>query len=462
MGLAAVVLAAGKGTRMKSDLPKVLHKVCGTPIVNHVLSAVEESGAGKIVVVAGYGGEQVVKQIEGRAQVVYQLQQLGTAHALLQAGDLFKDFEGHILVICGDTPLITAKTLREMVIGHINSGAAATVLTAVPANPGSYGRIIRDHGGGLIKIVEQKDATPEQLAVREINTGMYCFKSEGLFEALSRLTPDNAQGEYYLTDIIEAYVSSGRKVEALACAGEEEILGINDRCQLAEAERIFRRRILEQLMLSGVTIVDPASTYVDSGVEIGLDTIIYPNTILESGCHVGERCILGPGAHLTGARLGNDVTVRYSVLERSEVSDGCSIGPFSYIRPDCRLGKNVKVGDFVELKKTTIDEGSKVPHLSYVGDAALGKKVNIGAGTITCNYDGVSKWPTVIGDNAFIGSNTNLVAPVNVGDGAVTGAGSTITKDVPPGALGVARGRQQNIANWKKRKKAAAGPGEVK
>jgi bifunctional UDP-N-acetylglucosamine pyrophosphorylase/glucosamine-1-phosphate N-acetyltransferase len=328
------------------------------------------------------------------------------------------------------------------------------VLTAILPDPGGYGRVIREHNGDVARIIEQKDATPGELAVKEINTGIYCFDSRGLFAALSGLTPDNAQSEYYLTDIIESYAGLGDKVGALSVADPEEVMGINDRCQLAEADRVLRRRILEKIMLSGVTVVDPLATYVDSGVEIGRDSIIYPNTFLEGGCCIGERCILGPGAHLAGATLGNDVTVRYSVVDGSQVSDGCSIGPFAYIRPGCELGRKVKVGDFVELKKVKLGDGSKVPHLSYVGDAVLGERVNVGAGTITCNYDGVNKWPTLIADDAFIGSNTNLVAPVSVGEGAVTGAGSTITKDVPSGALGVSRGRQQNIPDWNKKTKS--------
>ena len=454
MSLAAVVLAAGKGTRMKSDLPKVLHKVCGLPMINHVLNAVEGAGADRMVAVVGFGGELVAGEIRERAETVFQHNQLGTAHALLHAASSLRDFKGEILVVCGDTPLITAQTLQELVDYHGQTGARATVLTAVLPDPGGYGRVIRDQNGNVMRIVEQKDANAGELAVKEINTGIYCFNSEGLFAALSDLTPDNAQHEYYLTDIIESYVGSGDKVGALPVVNAVEIMGINDRCQLAEAERVLRRRMLEKIMLSGVTVLDPSTTYVDSGVEIGRDSVIYPNTFLEGGCRTGERCLLGPGAHLTDATLGSDVTVRYSVVDGSEVADGCIIGPYAYIRPGCELGRKVKVGDFVELKKAKIGDGSKVPHLSYVGDAVLGIGVNIGAGTITCNYDGVNKWPTLIGDDAFIGSNTNLVAPVRVGEGAVTGAGSTITKDVPPGALGVARGRQQNLLDWKKRMRA--------
>lgn len=459
MRLAAVVLAAGKGTRMKSHLPKVLHKLCGLPMISHVLGAVEGAGADRIVVVAGFGGELVAEEIGTRAEVVFQHRQLGTAHALLQAGGLLKDFQGKILVVCGDTPLVTNTTLKTLVEKHGESGARATVLTSVLSSPTGYGRVIRDTQGNVQKIVEQKDATPEELAVKEINTGIYCFSAGGLFSALDRLSPDNAQGEYYLTDIIGEYVRAGEKVGALAGADAAEIMGINDRCQLAAAEAVLRRREVERIMLAGVTVLDPSSAFVDSGVEIGRDTVIYPNTFIESGCSIGEGCVLGPGAHLMGSVLGNNVTIRYSVVMDSSIADGCSIGPFSYIRPGCELGKNVKVGDFVELKKTKVGEGGKVPHLSYVGDATLGEKVNIGAGTITCNYDGINKWPTVIGDHAFIGSNTNLVAPVKVGAGAVTGAGSTITRDVPPGALGVARGQQKNIPDWQARKGLLQGKG---
>lgn len=448
MQLAAVILAAGKGTRMKSRLPKVLHKVCGKPMILHVISAVEGAGSQKVILVVGFGGDLVKSCAGADTQVVYQHQQLGTAHALLQAREDLAGFEGDILVVCGDTPLVTRETLNSLVSHHVSTRARATVLTTCLDDPGSYGRVIRDQNKNVLGIVEKRDATPEELLVKEINTGIYCFKSRGLFDALEGIKPDNAQGEYYLTDIIEFFVSQGDKVSGLVCPNQVEVMGINDRVQLCEAQSIMSGRLLNQLMVSGVTVQDMSSVYVESGVHIGQDTVLLPGTYIGAGSNIGDNCILGPGAHIVSSTLGSDIIVRYSLIEGSFIGDGCNIGPYSYIRPGCKLGKQVKVGDFVELKKTDIGSGSKVPHLSYVGDATLGEKVNIGAGTITCNYDGVNKWPTIIGDGAFIGSNTNLVAPVNIGQGAVTGAGSTITKDVPSGALGVARGKQINIPNW--------------
>lgn len=453
MRLAAVVLAAGKGTRMKSNLPKVLHKVCGQPMIVQVLDALNQIGVEKIVTVVGFSGDQVERAISGQTEIVYQQQQLGTAHALLQAQNKLSDFPGHILVVCGDTPLIKPETLASLAQFHVARGAVATVLTARLNDPTGYGRVIRDETGRIARIVEQKDASPDDLAVDEINSGIYCLAVPGLFKNLAGLTPENAQGEYYLTDIIETYVGRGLPVEARLVEDPAEIQGINDRKQLAGAEAVLRQRVLEELMLSGVTVMDPHSTFIDRSVEVGKDTIIYPFTIIEGKTVIGEECIIGPGSHLTDVKIGDKVSIQNSVLQESDIGDGSLIGPFAYIRPGCQLGRGVKVGDFVELKKTVIGDGSKVPHLSYVGDAQVGEKVNIGAGTITCNYDGKNKWQTRIGNNAFIGSNTNLVAPVEVGEGAVTGAGSTITKDVPAGALGVARGLQKVIPNWSERKK---------
>ena len=453
MRLAAAVLAAGKGTRMKSDLPKVLHKICGVPMVCHVLKAAREAGSDRVVLVAGFGGDLVAREVKSQAEVVFQHEQLGTAHALQQAAGPLRGFDGDVLVLCGDTPLISAGALKDLVSAHRESGASATVLTAALENPSGYGRVIRDPSGRVQGIVEQKDASPEELKVREINTGIYCFKSGGLFEDLDLIKPDNVQGEYYLPDIVGHYVTEGRVVAAVPAGEPVEIMGINDRCQLAVARAALSLRTNTGLMLSGVTMVDPSTVYIDAGVTIGRDTVIYPHTVIQGSTVIGGGCAIGPFTQIISARLGDSVTVRQSVIEESDVGSGCVIGPYSYIRPGCELEGQVKVGDFVELKKVKIGRGTKVPHLSYVGDAVLGRDVNVGAGTITCNYDGEKKWTTVIDDNAFIGSNTNLVAPVRVGSGAVVGAGSTITKDVPDGALGVARDKQKNIPGWSGRKK---------
>lgn len=453
MTLAAVVLAAGKGTRMKSKLPKVLHRLCGSPMLTCVLDAVAAAGVAETVVVAGYGADLVAREVAGRARVALQAEQLGTAHALMQAGPLFKDFAGDLLVLCGDTPLIEAATLSRLAEQHRAAGAAATVLTARMDDPTGYGRVIRDSRGNVAKIVEQKDASPEERQVNEVNTGIYCFQAAGLFDALAKITPANAQGEYYLTDIIEMYVREGLLVGAASAGDPAEVTGINDRVQLAGVERILRRRVLEELMRSGVTVVDPSSTFVDRGVRVGQDTVIHPFTLIEGNTSIGSDCSIGPGARLVGTTVGNGSTIQNSIVIESSIGDLCSVGPFAYLRPGTELGPGVKVGDFVEIKKSRIAEGSKVPHLSYIGDATIGEGVNIGAGTITCNYDGSKKWPTVIGDGAFIGSNTNLVAPVEVGPRAVIGAGSTITRDVPAGALGVERAKQKVIPGWADRKK---------
>lgn len=457
MNLASVILAAGKGTRMKSKVPKVLHEICGSSMLSYVLDSVAAAGVEQKIVVAGYGAELVAQEVAGKAQVVLQAEQLGTAHALLQARPLLEDFNGQILVLCGDTPLIEPATLSRLVESHRASGTAATVLTAEVVDPTGYGRIIRDGQGMVKSIVEQKDASPQELNVHEINTGIYCFESAGLFDALAKVTPANAQGEYYLTDIIKSYAAEGRTIGAVLLSDQAEAAGVNDRVQLAEVERVFRSRVLLELMRSGVTVVDPQSTFIDRGVRIGRDTVIYPFTIIEGKTTIGEDCVIGPDTRLVDSEVGSGVTIKNSIVLESYIQDRCSIGPFSYLRPETRLGQDVKVGDFVEIKKSDIGNGSKVPHLSYVGDATLGSKVNIGAGTITCNYDGQKKWPTHIGDRAFIGSNTNLVAPVKVGAGATTGAGSTITKDVPDGALGLERAQQALILDWENRKKNKAG-----
>lgn len=450
MALAAVVLAAGKGTRMKSRRPKVLHPVAGRPMVHYVLEAVRDAGAERVVVVAGYGHEEVSQAVgELGAELVVQERQLGTAHALLQAERALADFQGEVLVVCGDTPLLRGATLSGLVGRHREAGAAATVLTAFLDNPRGYGRVVRDVSGRILRIVEQADGSPEELAIREINTGVFCFSGAGLFAALREISSANRQGEYYLTDILAVHLQNGRPVSSHPVENPAEVYGINDRRQLAEAERLIRLAILDHWMEAGVTIIDPASTYIDREARIGPDTVIHPFTLIEGDSVIGTDCELGPGTRLVRARLGDRVSVQYAVVVESVIGDRSTVGPFAYVRPGCEIGVGVKIGDFVEIKKSVVGTGSKVPHLSYVGDSLIGENVNIGAGTITCNYDGEKKWTTVIEDGAFIGSNANLVAPVTVGRGAYVGAGSTIRRDVPPGALGVARGEQKNISDWK-------------
>ncbi|MBO8127787.1 MAG: bifunctional UDP-N-acetylglucosamine diphosphorylase/glucosamine-1-phosphate N-acetyltransferase GlmU [Peptococcaceae bacterium] len=457
MALAAVILAAGKGTRMKSRRPKVLHPVAGLPMLHHVLRAVQDAGAQKVIVVAGYGFEQVKEAVAGQAEVVCQEEQLGTAHAVMQAEHLLQNFEGDILVVCGDTPLITGATLAALVAHHRNSRTAATVLTTELENPYGYGRVIRDNSGMVVQVVEQKDATAEEQAVKEINTGIYCFAAAGFFAALKEIGNANRQGEYYLPDIIGIYRRHGYQVASYRTDNPDEILGVNDRRQLAVVADLMRRRILDELMLSGVTVIDPASTFVDRGVVIAPDTVIAPFSLIEGNSVIGEDCRIGPYARLVDARIGSGVQLMQSTVIEAYVADRAVVGPYAYLRPGTRVGTGAKVGDFVELKKAIIGDGSKVPHLSYVGDAEVGAKVNIGAGTITCNYDGEKKHRTVIEDGAFIGSNANLVAPVRIGRGAYVAAGSTITEDVPAAALGVARSRQTNIEDWVTRKKGRKG-----
>lgn len=443
MRFSAVILAAGKGVRMHSELPKVVHRVAGKPMVVHVTDAVRGAGVDRIVLVVGHGRHSVEELFPpGTVEFAVQEKQLGTGHALLQAQEQVSQ-DDTILVLAGDTPLLQVKTLKTMMEHHLNSGAAATVLTTEVEDPYGYGRIIRDPQGAFQCIIEEKDADPAQKRVREINSGMYCLQVNDAFAALAGIGAQNAQGEYYLTEILQILKHEGKKVEALMLKAEEDMYGINDRVQLAQAEQIIRRRKNEALMKSGVTIVDPPSTFIDNDVVIGIDTIIYPQTIIEGRTVIGTGCEIGPATRITSSRVGSKVTIENSRVKEADVGDECTIGPFAYLRPGAVLHRKVKVGDFAEIKKSVLGEGSKVPHLSYVGDATVGKGVNIGAGTITCNYDGVNKWETILEDGVFIGSNTNLVAPVKVGANSITGAGSTITRDVPAETLAVERAEQK-------------------
>lgn len=450
--VASIILAAGKGTRMKSQLPKVLHRVCGKPMLAHVIRAANDAEVNRNVVVIGHEADQVKETIGSDVQWVYQMEQLGTGHAVLQAETSLADFDGSILVLCGDTPLITSGTVKEIIRSHLSSGNAATVLTARMEDPSGYGRVIRDKKGQVLEIIEHKDAMPEQLKIKEVNTGIYCFQGQKLFASLKKITPSNAQGEYYLTDVLTVMRKNDERIGAVQVNDPLETMGINNRIQLAEAEKILRWRVLNQLMEDGVTIIDPQNTYIDQEAVIGSDSIIYPGTIVEGKCRLGEKCLIGPYARLKDVEGGDGVIVQNSIVLESSIGDGVTIGPFAYIRPGTVLSNGVKVGDFVEIKKTFIGKGSKVPHLSYIGDAEIGERVNIGAGTITCNYDGITKSKTVIGNDVFVGSNTNFVAPVKIGDNATIGAGSTITKNVPDGALGLERSKQVIYDKWVTRK----------
>jgi bifunctional UDP-N-acetylglucosamine pyrophosphorylase/glucosamine-1-phosphate N-acetyltransferase len=438
---------------MKSAIPKVLHRCAGAPLIRYVLEAVAAAGITEVVVVIGTGAALVREALGDGYRYVMQEPQRGTGDAVAKALPQVAPGCDDLLVLCGDTPLLTPGSLTRLLAARRAASAGACILTSSFDDPSGYGRIVRDAAGLVEAIVEDGDATPGQKEIREINTGTYCFDRVALEEVLTRLTPDNNQGEYYLTDAIGLLRQAGRTISAVT-APSAETAGINTRRELAATERIFRQRECERLMDDGVTIIDPAVTYIDHGVEVGRDTVIYPFCFLESATRVGAGCVVGPGTRLVDSTLGNSVTVQSSLLIGSNAGDGCRIGPFAYLRPGTELAEGVKVGDFVELKQTQVGRGSKIPHLSYVGDAVLGAGVNVGAGTITCNYDGVSKHKTRIGDGAFIGSNTNLVAPVNIGSQAITGAGSTITKDVPEGSLAVERSRQAMVPGWRGKKRS--------
>lgn len=452
-GLLTVVLAAGKGTRMKSSLPKVLHRVGGKAMLQHVLDAGAEAGSVRNIVVVGFGSEVVEAQIGTQADFVIQAEQLGTGHAIMQTKGLLKDFDGTIMVLCGDTPLLKGQLLKNLYQAHRAAGAKATVLTAKMPDPTGYGRIIRAVDGTVNKIVEQKDASAEELLIDEVNSGIYCFERSALFDALAKTSADNAQGEYLLTDVLEILNQQKEKVWAVTADDYEQTLGINSRVQLANAENVLRKRKTMALMESGVTVMDPASTFIDVDVEIGKDTVIYPFTWLEGATSVGESCAIGPNCRFTDTKIGDNVTAHFSYGHECEIDDDVIVGPYVHLRPATKIARGVKIGNFVEVKNSTIGEDSKLPHLSYIGDADIGSGVNMGCGTITVNYDGKKKSRTTIEDKAFVGCNSNMVAPVTVGKGAYVGAGSTITKDVPPAALGIARARQTNIEGWCNKRK---------
>ena len=446
--LVTVILAAGKGTRMKSKLPKVLHKAGGKSMVQHVLDAARSAGAKRNIVVTGFGGEMVREALGNQAEFVEQKEQLGTGHAVQQTADLLAGENGTVMVLCGDTPLLTGALLKKLYDEHVAAGAKATVLTAIMPDATGYGRIIRLADGSVARIVEHKDATEAERQVQEVNSGIYCFAARELFDSLKQVNNDNAQGEYYLPDVLEILKQQGEKIWAVAADDYESTLGINSRLQLAGAEKILRRRKNEELMAEGVTIMDPSTTYIDCDVKVGHDTVIYPMTWLEGNTEIGEECEIGPSVRFQNVKAGNGVTGQFTYAHDCVMEDGVILGQFTHIRPDTRLAEKVKIGNFVEVKNSTIGKGSKLPHLSYIGDTDMGSGVNMGCGTITVNYDGKTKFRTKIGNDAFVGCNSNLVAPVEVEDGAYIGAGSTITKTVPTGTLAIARARQKNIDGW--------------
>jgi bifunctional UDP-N-acetylglucosamine pyrophosphorylase/glucosamine-1-phosphate N-acetyltransferase len=440
-----IVLAAGLGTRMRSKLPKALHPLAGKPLVRHVLDAVAGMGHAHTVVVVGHRAEQVRQAVEGYpVETVLQEEQLGTGHAVLQAKEAIARSRGPVLVLCADTPLLTAGTLQDLVEVHARKGAAVTVMTAEAGDPSGYGRIIRGRQG-VLRIVEDKDATAAQRKVREVNTGIYCFEKKFLLDALGGISNRNAQGEYYLPDAVTLARRKKRKVADLRCADPDEVMGINSRYDLSAAEAVLQARINTRWLEAGVTMLDPFSVSIGDGVVIGRDTVLYPNVRLEGATALGEGCTVHAGSRIADSALGDGVAVKdCCVIEGSRIDAEATVGPFAHLRPGSIIGRKARIGNFVEVKKSTIGEGSKANHLAYLGDATVGTGSNIGAGVITCNYDGFQKHPTVIGDGVFVGSDAQLVAPVTIGDGAVVAAGATITRDVPPDALALSRVPQEN------------------
>lgn len=443
-----VVLAAGKGTRMKSKLYKVLHKVCGKTMVEHVVDAARGVNPAKIVTVVGTGAGEVEKVLDGKSDFAFQEKQLGTGDAVMTAKEELGDKDGATLVVTGDTPLFTTETFDELFKYHAEKGNAATVLTAEAPNPFGYGRIIRDDQGNVLRIVEQKDGKPEELKVKEINTGVFCFDNKKLFEALKHVDNNNAQGEYYLTDVLEILRNSGERVGAYKMPDFSESLGVNDRIALAQATKTMQRRINEGHMRNGVSFIDPDTAYIDAGVKIGNDTVIEGNVVIKGNTKIGSDCHITNGSRIVDSKIGNNVTITSSTLQEAEMDDNTDIGPNSHLRPKAVIRKGAHIGNFVEIKKAEIGEDSKVGHLTYVGDATLGKDINVGCGTIFSNYDGVKKFHTNVGDHAFIGAGSTLIAPINVADHAFIAADSTITKDVNKYDMAIARGRQVNKPDY--------------
>ncbi|MFD8635122.1 bifunctional UDP-N-acetylglucosamine diphosphorylase/glucosamine-1-phosphate N-acetyltransferase GlmU [Streptomyces sp. NPDC059533] len=455
---AVVVLAAGEGTRMKSATPKVLHEISGRSLVGHVVAASRELDPEHLVVVVGHAREQVIAHLAGidaDVRTAVQYEQNGTGHAVRMAlEELGGAPNGTVIVVCGDTPLLTGETLRQLAATHTADGNAVTVLTAEVPDSTGYGRIVRDSESGAVKaIVEHKDATDAQRAIREINSGVFAFDGALLADALGKVRTDNSQGEEYLTDVLGILREAGHRVGAAVGADHRQILGINNRVQLAEARALLNARLLEQAMLAGVTVVDPASTFVDVTVTFGQDAIVHPGTQLLGATHIAEGAEVGPNTRLTDTRVGEGARVDNTVADSAVIGAQASVGPFAYLRPGTNLGVKAKAGTYVEMKNATIGEGTKVPHLSYVGDATIGEYTNIGAASVFVNYDGEHKHHTTVGSHCKTGSDNMFVAPVTIGDGAYTAAGSVITKDVPAGALAVARGQQRNIEGWVARKR---------
>ena len=447
----AIILAAGKGTRMKSDLPKVLHKVAGISMLEHVFRSVNAINPEKTVTVVGHKAELVEQVLAGQTDFVRQTEQLGTGHAVMMAEPVLENLTGQTLVIAGDTPLITGESLKNLIDFHINHKNVATILTAEADNPFGYGRIVRNQHDEVLKIVEQKDASDFEQQIKEINTGTYVFDNARLLEALKNINTNNAQGEYYITDVTGIFRENGEKVGAYTLKDFDESLGVNDRVALATAESVMRRRINQQHMVNGVSFVNPHATYIDVDVEIAPEVQVEANVTLKGQTKIGAETILTNGTYIVDSVIGERTVITNSMIEESSVADGVTVGPYAHIRPGSSLAKDVHVGNFVEVKGSSIGENTKAGHLTYIGNSEVGANVNFGAGTITVNYDGQKKYKTIIGDNVFVGSNSTIIAPVELGDNSLVGAGSTITKDVPADAIALGRGRQINKEDYAKR-----------
>ncbi len=462
--ICGLVLAAGEGMRMRSSVAKVLHPLGGTPMIVWVAELCRRLPLKRTLIVVGYQADRVRAALDGQpVEFVLQAEQRGTAHAVMQAEAALSGFEGDLLVLSGDVPLLTPQTVNDLLEAHQRAGVQATFMSTRLADPTGYGRVIRGPQGGFLRIVEEAEATTEERRITEINAGIYCFACPPLLQALGSVRASAVKGEHYLPEVISIFRGRGLKVQAIPAPDPQEVLGVNTRVELAQAYGVLRRRVLRDLMADGVTVLDPDTTHVAPTARIGRDTVLYPGVFIEGRTAIGEGCTLYPNCRLRDAQVGSRVTILDGcVVLESEVGDECTLGPYAHLRPATRLRRRVKIGNFVETKKSDIGEGSKVPHLTYVGDATVGEKVNIGAGTITCNYDGVSKHQTVIEDEAFVGTNTSLVAPVRVGKGAIVAAGSTITEEVPPDAIAFGRAQQVNkpgrAAEWRRKAREASGP----
>ncbi len=450
----AAILAAGQGTRMKSDLLKVLHPVAGRPMVGHVLRAAQGAGVGNCLVVVGHQAEKVQAALGDQVQYVYQLEQKGTGHAVMQCEPGLSGKAGDLLVLYGDNPLLDAATISDLVRVHRETGAEATALTAIMPDPSGLGRILRDASGGYVRTVEEKDASPEQRQVKECMSGIFVFKMPLVFELLKNLKPNNVQGEFYLVDVLGKLVEMGRPVSISIASDYRTVIGPNTRQGLAQAEAIMRERVLERLMNDGVTIIDPNNTYIHDTVAVGRDTVVRPFSFIEGDTAIGQGCQIGPSARIIDSRVGDGVTVDMSVVEESLVEAGARIGPFAHLRPKSVIGEGAEIGNYAETKNTVIGAGAKAHHHCYLGDSTIGQGANIGAGVVVVNYNGVAKNRTEIGERAFVGCNANLIAPVNIGEDAYVAAGSTVNQNVPPGALAIARAKQENKEGYAGRVRA--------